>query len=166
MLFILDAYNVIHKIPELEICLERDLRTARDALTGLCQQLLSKRGDIQQIILVFDGNSRFRHLPQIHPPKIKIVFSETEEDADEKIVDVLEEKSGRVEKVVVSDDNFVRNHARAYKARVMKAAEFYSLIRKTRSRQLPEAGGERKPLAPSLADAITLHYKKALGLSD
>ena len=164
MIYILDAYNVIHKIPALERLLDQDLRAARDGLVSLCARVLSQRADLSQMILVFDGKSAYRDLPQSAPPKIKIVFSETHEKADEKIVKILEGLSREGNKGVVSDDNFVRNHAKAYTARVISVAEFESLADKTKAwgaGNTPPAGADKK-LTPQQADEITQAYKKSL----
>lgn len=161
MILILDAYNVIHKIASLEKKLDRDLRSARDALCKLCEQTLHSRGDIQKIILVFDGNSAFADLPQDHYPKMKLVFSETGEDADERIVQVLEDLSGRARRYVVSDDNFVRNTARAHQAKGMSVAEFKKL---TFPKKVKKRASSDAPLSAEEADEITLAYKRELGL--
>src|SRR3989338_10706591 len=109
MIYILDAYNVIHKIRSLERALEKDLRASRDLLIALCGRLAASRGDISKIILVFDGKSEFWDLPHANTPKVQLIFSETGEDADERIILVLEDLSRNAAKCVVSDDNFVRN---------------------------------------------------------
>lgn len=71
MIYILDAYNVIHKIPSLQAALDKDLRQARDALMELCARWASSRGDISKVILVFDGKTEFGGLARTGPPKIK-----------------------------------------------------------------------------------------------
>ena len=165
MIYILDAYNVIHKIPRLEVMLNKDLRSSRDALVELCSKLAAARGDISKMILVFDGKSEFQDLPQIAPPKIQLIFSETGEDADERIVAVLDQLSKETNKCVVSDDNFVRNHARAYETRILSVSEFEQLIdrkNKTRISQTTPSGIDI--LSPKDASEITEAYKKALGL--
>ena len=165
MIYVLDAYNVIHKIPQLEAILDKDLRSARNALVNLCQDLASRRKDISEIILVFDGNSKFHDLPQLSFGKIKLIFSETNEDADERIITILEKLTKERNKCVVSDDNFVRNHARAYEAQAMSVSEFGQLIhpknKKKRNSQLSSKGFS---LSPKIAEEITEAYKKELGL--
>ncbi len=166
MIFILDAYNVIHKTPALERQLDKSLQAARDGLINRCSRLLSGRGGITRIILVFDGKSEHRDLPRTAPPKIQIVFSETGETADERIGQILETLSEKMERIVVSDDNSVRNHARAYSARTISVNEFEQMIRKTEikaasSRSKCDAGN---PLTPKQADEITQAYKKSLKL--
>ncbi len=165
MIYILDAYNVIHKIRSLERALEKDLRTSRDLLISLCSRFAANRGDISKIILVFDGKSEFRDLPQANTPKIQLIFSETGEDADERIILVLEDLTRNAAKCVVSDDNFVRNQARAHQTRVMPVAEFEVLLQGTAPKR---KGGQADPVSFSLpqklADEITRDYKKKLGL--
>ena len=162
MIYIVDAYNVIHKIPQLERLLDKDLRAGRDALITLCAGYASARGDILNIILVFDGKSQFNDLPELSRPKLKVVFSETDEDADERIATILEKMAKERHKTVVSDDNFVRNHARAYEASVMSVSEFEKLILPKNQKRHP---GRQEDVLPSkIADEITKAYRKELGL--
>lgn len=167
MIYVLDAYNVIHKTRELEKLLDKSLQAARDGLIVRCGRLLS-RGDISKMILVFDGKSEFRDLPRSGPPKIQIVFSETGETADERIGNILEGLSGSRGTQVVSDDNSVRNLARAYGAQSVSIAEFDGRIRKTEIKAGPKhssyRGGSSNALTPKQADEITQEYKKSLKL--
>lgn len=162
MVYILDAYNVIHKIKALEAALSRDLRAAREALIAFCQALLQRRGDISKMVLVFDGKTEFNDLSHPAPPKIQLIFSNTGEPADERIVEVLEKLGKNARKCVVSDDNFVRNQARAYQAPVMSVAEFEKLGRPPGTNAaLPSS---KSHLSSSAAAKITAEYKKKLGL--
>ena len=165
MIYILDAYNVIHKTPRLEAALDKDLRSARAALIELCRNWAADRGDITKIILVFDGKSQFRDLPQDTLPQIKSVFSETGESADERIGEVLEELGEKVNRcVIVSDDNSVRNHARAYKAHAMTVSDFNRLIQNTGQKKDISSPSKKNSLSKEDADDITETYRKKLGL--
>ncbi len=166
MIFVLDAYNAIHKIPTLERLLDKSLQAARDGLVTRSSRLISGRGGITKIILVFDGKSDFRDLPNAAPSKIQIVFSETGETADERIGEILEGLSGNKNIQVVSDDNSVRNHARAYAVQTISVAQFDGMIRKTEIKASPTGivrdSGNR--LTPQQAAEITQAYKKSLKL--
>ncbi len=164
MIYILDAYNVIHKIKSLEAALDKDLRSSREALVNLCRSLLQTRGDITKIILVFDGRSEFRDLSHPSPPRVEMVFSETGEEADEKIVEVLESLGKNTRKCVVSDDNFVRNQARAYQTQTVTVAEFEQLSRPRAAKNNPSSAAKSSSLSQAAADKITAEYKKQLGL--
>lgn len=118
-----------------ELALDANLRTAREALTAQCTSLMQSRGDITSIILVFDGKSEFHDLYQTAPQGIQLVFSDTGEDADDRITTLLEELPAKPEKCVVSDDNQVRNHARAYAVRSISVREFETLCDKAAVKQ-------------------------------
>lgn len=163
MIFILDAYNVIHKIKKLDAAMDQSLKAGRDALLDYCSEVIARRGDITKMILVFDGRTEFRGLPEISAPKIKTVFSDTDEDADERIILVLEELENVFNKCVVSDDNFVRNTARSHRAKGMSAAEFEDFCR-VKTPAVKKNSGERTALDAETADEITRAYKKELGL--
>ncbi|MBI3313161.1 MAG: NYN domain-containing protein [Candidatus Omnitrophica bacterium] len=165
MIYILDAYNVLHKMRRFETVLNKELRTAREALTVLCSALIRARGDIESMILVFDGRSQFRDLPQAAPPGIRLVFSETDETADERINVLLEELPPKSRKCVVSDDNFVRNHARAYGVNRMSVREFEELVNIVENKNSGKSRPAENPtLSSATAKKITEEYKKKLGL--
>ncbi len=164
MIFILDAYNVIHKIKTLDAALDRGLRAGRDALIRFCSEVIERRGNISKIILVFDGKTEFHGISDILPPKIETIFSDTGEDADERIITVLGELEKTFDKCVVSDDNFVRNTARSHRAKGMSVAEFEAFCRvKNATAQKPFS--ERPSLDAAAADEITEEYKRKLGLN-
>ena len=164
MIYILDAYNVIHKIRGLERALDKDLRTAREALIGFSARFAAARGGISKIILVFDGRSEFRDLPHRVPPKVELIFSETGEDADERIITVLENLPRNARACVVSDDNFVRNQARAHQTPVIPVSEFEALIRHAEQKGKKTAPPASFSLPSAVADKITDDYKKQLGI--
>ncbi len=164
MIYILDAYNLIHKIRRFDKALDRNLQTAREALITFCSQWAEKRGDVSEIILVFDGRSEFRDLNHPAAPKVRLVFSETGEDADERIITVLEDL-GNKRKCVVSDDNFVRNQARSHQTPSLSAAEFEALVTAApKLKPQPPIPGKSN-LPREIADEITEEYKKKLGLN-
>lgn len=163
MIFIIDAYNVIHKIKRLERALDRGLRAGREALMSFCAEILVERRNISKFILVFDGRSEFHDLPGSSHSQIETIFSETGEDADERIIQVLENLEKTSHKCVVSDDNFVRNTARAHQARTFSVFEFETFCR-IKNQTLTPPPTAQKNLDAQAADEITRAYRKELGL--
>lgn len=167
MFYVIDAYNLIHKTPSLESALDKDLRSARDALILHCEKLIERRGDITKIILVFDGRSEFHDLqqPQIH--KIEIIFSSTNETADEKIIEVLQSLSNHKNITrVVSDDNFVKNQARSHRVTGISIQEFHQItnpMKKFKKNSL-KIDYDKNSLDNEIASEITAAYKKELGI--
>ena len=164
MLYILDAYNVIHKMRRFETALDTDLRTAREALGTLCTGMAQRRGDITSMILVFDGRSEWNDLPKKVTAKIRLVFSETNEDADDRIATLLAKLPEKPEKCVVSDDNFVGNTARSHQTASMSVAEFEAFERAVMNKNAEPTNSKSFKLSPKDAQDITEDYRKQLGL--
>jgi predicted RNA-binding protein with PIN domain len=165
MILIVDAYNVIHAVPALEAELERGLRHAREHLVRLAEEILGKRGDIQEIVLVFDGDSRYGHADARAARGIKTVFTESDESADERIVSILGAVEDRRRMAVVSGDNFVINHARAYGTNCMSVREFFALSLPAPKGPSVKEGIRKRGLSAEDERSITEDYKKDLGLT-
>lgn len=123
-ILIVDGYNVIHKIEYLSDIADGNLKEARNEVTKLANEYRRKVGGISEVYVVFDGQSRFQDL-DIPRPKEQI-FSETGM-GDKKIIETIRKYLHKGSLIVVSDDNYVRNNARAYKASLLQPID---LIRK------------------------------------
>ena len=165
MIFVLDGYNVLHAIPVFEKELENSLRSARDLLVRVCAELRQRRRDIEEIVIVFDGSSDFYFPGESGPPGVRTIYTESREDADDRILEVLESLGRSKDVTVVSNDNYVANNARAFGVKIVSAVEFYSLVEKKKDSahgKGPAAANSKLP--PHLASGITAEYKKFLGI--
>lgn len=166
MFLLVDGYNVIHALPWLEKMLDYELKSAREALLYFCQRLKQQRGDIERVIVVFDGNSVFSGLHDDSREGIEIIFSEGGEEADTLIMRLIEEGNYPSRRIfVVTNDNELANHARAYAVGVLSAEAFEGLSRKKRSKIGNPPREEEYKIPPSLAAEITETYRRHLGLS-
>ena len=52
---IVDGYNAIHKIPEVDDLLDESLEDARNAITDLAREYQRRHGGIAEVHVVFDG---------------------------------------------------------------------------------------------------------------
>ena len=127
-ILILDGYNTIHKIGYLSAIADRSLKEARSEVTRLANDYKRRIGGISEVYVIFDGQSRFQDT-DIPKPK-EHIFSATGM-GDRKIVDTIRKFSSRGKLMVVSDDNYVRNSARAYKAGLLRPTD---LVRRKRKR--------------------------------
>lgn len=168
MIAIIDAYNFIHCHPAFERTLLSNLRASRDAMIRECLAWRRARGDLEVIYLVFDGSSEvFVGAPERYPG-IEIVYSESGREADDVIIDILAGlRSASRKAVVVSNDNYVINNARAFGAATSSVEAFYDRMRRggrvKTSGRAKEAKASRE-VPPELADEITREYKKILGI--
>jgi len=162
IVLILDGYNVIHAVPELARHLDRSLQAAREALIRLCQAYRARRGDMARLYVVFDGRDAeaFGSSAQ-QQGSVTVLFTERPEEADARILRVIEAERGRC--VVVSNDNEVANNARAFGARILSVQAFYRQVHpvKTSHHQSPASAG-KAILSTRDAQQITEEYRQHL----
>ena len=157
---VLDGYNVIHAIPALARELDRSLQSAREALVRLCQEYRVRRGDIGQLYVVFDGrDAHASGSHEQHHGSVTVLFTQKPEEADERILSLIEAQGSRSRCVVVSNDNEVFNNARAFGARVMSVQDFYEQVRPASARRSePPATSDKASLSARDAREITKAY--------
>ena len=160
---VLDAYNVIHAVPRLEKLLTGKLENARAALIQACVEYRKVQRNIQQVLIVFDGRKdRGPWDSEVSSdfPGIKVLFSDPGQTADDKIIELLEDFKSTQKCVVVSNDNYVANNARAFGVRVVSVQTFDAAVREKQSRGTVSQAG----IADASARKITEEYRKLLGL--
>ena len=163
MILILDGYNVIHAAPELARHLDRSLEAARAALIVLCRDYLARRGDLEQVSVVFDGNDACAQWPQTDHGGVRVIFTQHEEEADERILRLIRAKIGRNQFIVVSNDTHIFNNARVHGARAISVQEFLAQAHPTRTtRSKQPTAPEKAPLSTRDAQQITDDYWKYL----
>ena len=116
-ILVVDGYNVINKIGDLSEIADENLKDARDAVTKMSNEYKNRDGGISEVYVVFDGQNQYRDLDIPHPKEH--IFSDTGE-GDRKIIETIKRASVKGTVIVVSDDNQVRNNARAYSATLMR----------------------------------------------
>jgi predicted RNA-binding protein with PIN domain len=164
-IYILDGYNVIHAVGALGKQLDRSLQAAREALVRDCADLCAKRRDISRIYIVFDGKDEFADRPLPGRGPVTVLFTSSQEEADERIVAILRRHAMPQNLRIVSNDNYVENHARAFGVARMKVAEFYGLFGPKTARADASPMPRHKPgLSARHADEITAAYKRHLGI--
>jgi predicted RNA-binding protein with PIN domain len=114
MIYILDANNIMYKMPELR---RLELDRAQDAFLHQLNQITVGKKD--KIIAVFDGcqgnESSFG--------RVKFIFSDAGENAD-SVIKRLSESYGRRDVTIVSSDNEVVNYVRRGGQKAISAEEF------------------------------------------
>ena len=159
---VLDGYNVIHALPELARHLDRSLEAAREALVALCRDYRARRGDIERLYVVFDGDHASGRWPKTERGGVTVLFTERPEKADERILSLIRAQGGRARFLVVSNDNEIFNNARALGARAISAQEFSGRLRPSSARRSKPPAADKPPLSPHAARRITEEYRKHL----
>lgn len=129
--WLIDAHNVIHKIPELARKLPIDHLSV---FSGFCR-MVQQRCELQQMQarLVFDGVAQI--LPKFS--KVEVFFSR-ERTADEVIISILRKENASSKWVVVTDDREIRQHAYYYRVDILRTDDFVKMDKR------PEAAKPRE----------------------
>ncbi len=157
-IIILDGYNVIHRIPELQQFLNKDLATARTQLFRFCSSWLATRRDFGLFYIVFDGQSGVVGNDYQPGTGIRTIYTNTGETADTRILTMIDELSATAAITVVSDDNFVKTHSRAREATIMSASNFFTTPTANRSARQQRHSNE-KNLTPKQIKDINASLK-------
>ena len=111
---IIDAYNVIHRTPQLRPGPGRTLRESRDKLVNLLSWMMAQEAEF---IVVFDGAEGGG--PDERSGRIDIRWSRPPEKADDVIRRLVEDQVEKVDRVtVVTADIEVARHARTMGAEI------------------------------------------------
>lgn len=122
LLYIIDGFNVIHKIPELK----NSPSPQKGLITYIaCNKLTGSKNN--KVVLVFDGFYTYS-LPR--EKNFEIIFSK-EKNADSLIKSRIQHSRIKSETVVVSDDREIQSEAAGAGARFLKVSDFLKKKRKT-----------------------------------
>jgi predicted RNA-binding protein with PIN domain len=162
-LLLVDGYNVINRIPELQAGLDGGLQNARNRL-ALRVSGWSREHPGVECVIVFDGDFEVSGGRGQRIAGIRCVFSFTRHGGDDEIIRLVRDHKGRKSDItVVSDDNKVGNNCRAHGAAV-RPSDFI-MTRKApapKPRAAPSRDG--KDLDRKSADEIDREMKKKYGL--
>jgi len=154
---VVDGYNAINAISSTKKQLDKSLLSARRSILAISKEYARSSGYITKTLVVFDGETKYRAMEKMDKLRDKAeVFSKTDE-GDDKIIETVRLASKKGKVVLASNDNYVRNNARAYGASIINVRELEK--KKKAKKEVNE-----KNLKGKLKNQITEEYKKKLGL--
>ena len=128
-LYLIDGYNVIHKIPEIKSLMKTNMQSARERFVLLLTNYFSNKRT--EVMVVFDGLSDIPDFNIHSNPKVKVLFSKRNQKADILIKSITDERSNKSLITIVSSDHEVYQYGKVSRCNVMKSEEF---IKKTRAK--------------------------------
>jgi len=164
-IMILDAYNILHRVPRWSGMLEESLELAREQVLGYCRRWMSSRGDVWLFCVVFDGDSGVGGGLRSAGSGIRVFFSRSGQTADDRLLAILDEFGPQFRYTVVSDDHYVRDKARLLGADLSDCASFADKLdhveraRGVRNRRRG-GGQDREKVAPRDAAQITEELRR------
>jgi len=125
---IIDGYNAIAKIKELEAKKDLSLEASRMFFIQILKEFMARKNIFNKVFIVFDSKEESLGIRRHSYGKVEAVFATADRDADSVIVDLLKNASSKDKISVSSDDNFVRNHAKAFGSDVISISELENII--------------------------------------
>lgn len=163
---VVDGYNVIHRVPELEASLDGGLQNARNRLAVRVSAWAREHPGVACVI-VFDGDFDRTDGRDQRLAGVRCLFSLSAHGGDDEIIRLVRELRSRgADVTVVSDDNKVGNNCRAHGAAVRPS----SFLMERKARPAPpsparrEGPAEDRGLDRKTAEAIDDELKRKFGL--
>ncbi len=138
---IIDGYNAMHKIKELEDKKDISLEVARLYFIKMLQEFMARKSMFDKVSLVFDSKEDALGVRKHLYGRVEVLFTTKDRDADSVIVEILRNAPTKAKISVSSDDNFVKNHTRAYGKDIVpisKLREIIMLKKKTHGGKIKE----------------------------
>jgi predicted RNA-binding protein with PIN domain len=156
---VIDGYNAICKIPGLRKIMDKDLSGARSSITFMAEEYKRTCGGIARTVVVFDGRDEYMGLNGSGRGVQR--FSRTGQ-GDDEIIAVVKKLSLSYDVSVVSDDNYIRNNARAHGAAIIPVSGFTAYLSKKNKKFKPQPYKEKHAgkVSASQARAINEELKK------
>jgi predicted RNA-binding protein with PIN domain len=160
---LVDGYNVIHRVPELEASLSDGLQNARNRLAVRISAWAREHPGVECVI-VFDGDFQYSGGRDQRLAGIRCLFSLSAHGGDDEIIRFVRDYKGRKSDItVVSDDNKVGNNCRAHGAAV-RPSSFIMARKASRARPGARESARAKGLDSRAAAEIDAELKRKFGL--
>ncbi len=123
---LIDGYNVIRGVPELNREIEVSLEHARNRLIALCRTYRSRLPDTAAVCVIFDGDSTAGPSLNSKIGRVSVVYTATGEEADDRILAMLKRTSTDGKTIIISDDAGIGMQAREFHATMETVLTFYN----------------------------------------
>ena len=122
--YIIDGYNLIHKIPKFKNALEQNLEYSRDLLISFVKAYQSNRRI--QITIVFDGEKvGYVDTSSQSTNRLKVIYSNSPEKADPLIKRLISKVTNKKSLTLVSADTDLMNFCKKSGANVLSPEMFF-----------------------------------------
>jgi predicted RNA-binding protein with PIN domain len=124
---IVDAYNLMHKVPELKVLLKQDKEICVDIMAAKLQGYFA--GSARKVVLVFDGHGQNRHMKNLDVKFAKTDIAHDYGNADKLIKSIIDRSRNKKLLRVVSSDNEISWYASACGAKVQSSKSFWGELK-------------------------------------
>ena len=155
--YILDGYNIIHKIAGLSI---GSLEEQRRKLIRYVENNRPQGSDKNSVTIVFDG--RLDVYGEHVASRVKIIFSKGQ-TADDQIKAMISDSSLKASTIVVTDDRDIQYSVGAVGAKAIGVGEFFAKEKTghlSSTRQSKKAGKDNKIISKQIEFKINAEMEK------
>lgn len=125
---IIDGYNAINKIKEVEAKKDISLEASRMFFIKMLIEFMDRKRIFDKILVVFDSKDKELGVRRYAYANVEALFATNDRSADSVIVELLRDSSPEDKISVCSDDNFVRNHAKVFGRDVISVQKLKDII--------------------------------------
>jgi len=163
---VIDGYNAIHKIEELKTILLQDIERSREKFALYLQRWKRYTHFKGSVLVFFDGQSQnyLDSMSSLHG--IQFYFSYHDSDADNHIIAYLKAAGKDKRILVITDDNYIRNHCKIYHADFENVAFLWNNTkRRATSATANKSISKKKQLTQKVKNDINHYLKDKWGIS-
>lgn len=135
---VIDAYNLIHKVSELDSLLDKDQDACVDALIAKLQSGISSR---TKVLAVFDGFGKNKSARNIEIKFAKTSSGTDYGNADKLIKSIIERTRNKKLTTIVSSDNEIKWFAKECGCKYQTSEDFWKELK---ARRKKTAGEDRE----------------------
>lgn len=151
MVYILDGYNIIKRIPQLEL---NSLKDGRSCLIRYIETKHPQGSSKNKVIFVFDGKEDVFGYKLTTPYEVIFTKNETADDWIKRKIEVSKRPN---DFILVSDDKLLCLYVRSLGAKVISVADFFAKAEKKKKCNIVE---HKPELDIASACAITEELRK------
>ena len=169
MKYVVDACNLIFMHNPLEETLDRHgFQSARAMLVRMLSTF-AHNADLDEVTAVFDGSEKGAHRPRRQREaagKVVLIYADPRTDADNFIIEMVEDAPRPGEFTVVSNDKFIIRHVQRAGGHTLSCGSFLKKLRSSAQRAADPLKGEDPRKYNGLSPREIEEWAKIFGLDE
>ena len=167
MKYVIDACNLIFTHTPLEDALDRyGFQSARDMLVRMLSRFAYAE-NLDEVVAVFDGSEKGAHRPRRQREasgKVVLIYADPRTDADNYIIEMVEDTAKPGEITVVSNDKFIIRHIQRARGHTLGCGAFIKKIRRSLEHADDPLQGEDPRKYNGLSQREVEEWAKIMGI--
>jgi len=167
MKYVIDACNLMFMHSPLEDALDRDGFPAARALLVRMLTRFAYSENLDEVVAVFDGSEKAAHHPRRQREasgRVILIYADPRTDADNFIIELVEDAQRPGEITVVSNDKFIVRHAQRAGGHVLSCGGFLRKMKRSAEHAADPLDGEDPQKYNGLSQREVEEWAKIFGI--